>query len=432
MFVRAWRFESSRPHDDDELSGISGNVVLVTHSREIVARALALDDEGRTTTQISALLAVPRRTVADWLAGRTPSRYPSDMATWTVPERAEQDYVHLLGLYLGDGCLSAHPRDVYKLRIVLDAVYPRIINECTASMRAVIGTSVRCWPRPSNDVEVYAYSKDWPQVFPQHGAGMKHLRRIALLDWQNALVRRHSRPTVARAHPVGRLPVHEHRTQLALAPVLVQQPVGRHPRDLLRRLRPARRAVDHRAAHGVRLPPGRRRATGRIHRSEGLNEAPLCVPDHCHSWDLGAYARFRCPSRAETVSVARQPASVPMSLDIEFPCDRRAPARARDAFREMGGQLDPQLAADVELLVSELVSNSVKYGGDGAVRLSALSDRPRHVWVEVADEGQGFVAVPRDRAPTEAGGWGLQLVDSMADRWGVHRASTRVWFEIDR
>lgn len=121
-----------------------------------------------------------------------------------------------------------------------------------------------------------------------------------------------------------------------------------------------------------------------------------------------------------------------MSLDIEFPCDRRAPARARDAFREMGGQLDPQLAADVELLVSELVSNSVKYGGDGAVRLSALSDRPRHVWVEVADEGQGFVALPRDRAPTEAGGWGLQLVDSMADRWGVHRASTRVWFEIDR
>lgn len=121
-----------------------------------------------------------------------------------------------------------------------------------------------------------------------------------------------------------------------------------------------------------------------------------------------------------------------MSLDIEFPCDRRAPARARDAVRELGGQLDPQLAADVELLVSELVSNSVKYAGDGAVRLSALSDRPHHVWVEVADEGDGFLAAPRERPPTEAGGWGLQLVDSMADRWGVRRASTRVWFEIDR
>ena len=121
-----------------------------------------------------------------------------------------------------------------------------------------------------------------------------------------------------------------------------------------------------------------------------------------------------------------------MSLDIEFPCDRRAPARARDAVRELGGQLDPQLAADVELLVSELVSNSVKYAGDGDVRLSALSDRPRHVWVEVADAGTGFIAVPRDRSPTEVGGWGLHLVDSVADRWGVGGGSTRVWFEIDR
>ncbi len=121
-----------------------------------------------------------------------------------------------------------------------------------------------------------------------------------------------------------------------------------------------------------------------------------------------------------------------MSLDIEFPCDRRAPARARDAVRELGGQLDPQLAADVELLVSELVSNSVKYAGDGDVRLSALSDRPRHVWVEVADAGTGFVPVPRDRSPSDAGGWGLHLVDSMADRWGVRDASSRVWFEIDR
>jgi anti-sigma regulatory factor (Ser/Thr protein kinase) len=121
-----------------------------------------------------------------------------------------------------------------------------------------------------------------------------------------------------------------------------------------------------------------------------------------------------------------------MSLDIAFPCDRRAPARARDAVRELGGQLDPQLAADVELLVSELVSNSVKYAGDGDVHLSALSDRPRHVWVEVSDEGEGFVAIARDRSLTEIGGWGLHLVASVADRWGVLGGSTRVWFEIDR
>ncbi len=121
-----------------------------------------------------------------------------------------------------------------------------------------------------------------------------------------------------------------------------------------------------------------------------------------------------------------------MTLDIAFPCDRRAPARARDAVRGVGGQLDPQLAADAELLVSELVTNSVKYAREGDVHLSACSERPRHVWVQVTDEGDGFVAVGRDRDATDVGGWGLHLVDSMADRWGVRRCLTRVWFEIDR
>ena len=46
-------------------------------------------------------------------------------------------YAYLLGLYLGDGCLSASARNVYKLRIVLDVRYPGIISECRAAMEAV-------------------------------------------------------------------------------------------------------------------------------------------------------------------------------------------------------------------------------------------------------------------------------------------------------
>lgn len=160
----------------------------MTHPPDAVARVLALHGEGRTATEIATTVHVPRRTVADWLAGRTPHRATTDLTPWTVPQGAEGAYVHLLGLYLGDGCLSAHPRGVYKLRITLDAVYPGIIEECTASMRAVIGTSVRGWPRPYNDVEVYAYSKRWPQVFPQHGPGKKHERPIALERWQTDLI----------------------------------------------------------------------------------------------------------------------------------------------------------------------------------------------------------------------------------------------------
>ena len=93
-------------------------------------------------------------------------------------------------MYLGDGCIAAHARQVYRLRFSLDARYPEIIEECSAAIRAVA---------PANRVgrfshgtwyEVYCYSKMWPCAFPQHGPGKKHDRSIALTDWQRQLVER--------------------------------------------------------------------------------------------------------------------------------------------------------------------------------------------------------------------------------------------------
>jgi hypothetical protein len=55
------------------------------------------------------------------------------------------------------------------------------------------------------------------------------------------------------------------------------------------------------------------------------------------------------------------------------------------------------------------------------------------VRVEVGDLGPGFDPGPRDLDRESPSGWGLYLVDQLADRWGVTRAGgTRVWFEIDR
>jgi hypothetical protein len=105
-----------------------------------------------------------------------------------LPDR----YVHLLGLYLGDGCLSAHPRGVYKLRLYLDAKYPSIIDEAGGSIAAVMPRSrVNRLRRASNCSEVYSYSKRWPHLFPQHGLGPKHGRRIFLERWQQNLAARH-------------------------------------------------------------------------------------------------------------------------------------------------------------------------------------------------------------------------------------------------
>jgi len=121
-----------------------------------------------------------------------------------------------------------------------------------------------------------------------------------------------------------------------------------------------------------------------------------------------------------------------MSLYLDIPADRKAPARARQALRSFGATLDSTLAPDMELLVTELVTNSVKYGPPGTVRVRARSQHPRHVHVEVIDEGDGFVPTERDRPRTEAGAWGLHLVEKLTDRWGVHGGCTRVWFELDR
>ena len=117
-------------------------------------------------------------------------------------------------------------------------------------------------------------------------------------------------------------------------------------------------------------------------------------------------------------------------LDIAITRDLYAPRNARRAVERLDGTVEPELIPDVKLLVSELITNSVKYGGEGDVRLQLESRGPRHVRVEVVDEGVGFIPTARDRPATEAGGWGLHLVEELTDRWGVYEGSTHVWFEI--
>ena len=119
-------------------------------------------------------------------------------------------------------------------------------------------------------------------------------------------------------------------------------------------------------------------------------------------------------------------------LDAAIQRDERAPAHAREAIRDLRGKVDDDLLPDLQLLVSELITNSVKYGADGEVRLCVDAASERRVRVEVVDQGAGFVPVRRTRPRDEVGGWGLHLVQTLSARWGVFEGSTHVWFEIDR
>jgi anti-sigma regulatory factor (Ser/Thr protein kinase) len=126
------------------------------------------------------------------------------------------------------------------------------------------------------------------------------------------------------------------------------------------------------------------------------------------------------------------------STDFAFQVDGALDAgvRARRAVVEGDGQLPAYVRQDVLLLVTELVTNAVRHAGigpDSPVRVEVRRWR-RLVRVEVADRGVGFAAVPGPRRPIdEPGGWGLYLVERIADRWGLHHASpgTCVWFEIE-
>lgn len=111
---------------------------------------------------------------------------------------------------------------------------------------------------------------------------------------------------------------------------------------------------------------------------------------------------------------------------------RAALAASMDLFSDV---LDEQRLDDLRLLTSELVSNSVRHG-------SAVSEEPikvkvsvldTHVRVSVVDSGPGFHRSSRPSRPGVEGGWGLFLVERLADRWGTDGdGATTVWFELDR
>ena len=118
-------------------------------------------------------------------------------------------------------------------------------------------------------------------------------------------------------------------------------------------------------------------------------------------------------------------------LAQSFRADRRAPGAARQALQVLNGELDQDLAADIRLLVSELVTNSLRHTGSADIALEVWrSDEVVHV--DVCDHGAGF-EVNGAPQPGDASGWGLFMVDRLADRWGVQtNGDTHVWFELSR
>lgn len=101
---------------------------------------------------------------------------------------SESAYAYLLGLYLGDGHLTRGRRDVFALSIFCSDDWPGLLAAARSAMAAVLpSSSVFCVKR-QGCTEVKSTAKHWPCLFPQHGPGQKHTRKIELQQWQAAIV----------------------------------------------------------------------------------------------------------------------------------------------------------------------------------------------------------------------------------------------------
>jgi anti-sigma regulatory factor (Ser/Thr protein kinase) len=131
--------------------------------------------------------------------------------------------------------------------------------------------------------------------------------------------------------------------------------------------------------------------------------------------------------------IPRQQVAVQDGLTMHIAGGPEAAARARRAIAGLRADLDPSLLETLRLLVTELVANSVRHAEADAVTLRVVVG-PSAVRTEVTDPGPGFDPAETGSPRADHSGWGLFLVERLAERWGVAKAgsATRVWFELPR
>jgi anti-sigma regulatory factor (Ser/Thr protein kinase) len=120
-------------------------------------------------------------------------------------------------------------------------------------------------------------------------------------------------------------------------------------------------------------------------------------------------------------------------LSLRLDRSPEAAAKARRGLANLRGDLDPPLMETLRLLVTELVTNSVKHTGASTVVLKVLVGS-NAVLTEVTDAGPGFDPADTGIPSRDHTGWGLFLVERLAQRWGVTQngEGTKVWFELRR
>ena len=128
------------------------------------------------------------------------------------------------------------------------------------------------------------------------------------------------------------------------------------------------------------------------------------------------------------------PVQTPERQELVLVAEPAAVRRARAWLSALATSLvGPGRRPDLELVITEVVTNAVRHGAAGGRMRLAATPKPDFLCVQVTDEGPGLVPRPGAMASDEHGGFGLFIVEQLTRRWGVTRENrhTRVWFEFD-
>jgi hypothetical protein len=163
-------------------------------SQETVDSALRMSDDGVSDKTNAEIHGVAIKTIRRWRRLYQRRGLPRGTVYPGTPcprcdgaELDESAYALLLGWYLGDGHIAKARRGVYVLSISNDPKYPVLNQEIAATMRLVKPTASPCL-RNGHAIRIEARWKHWPCLFPQHGPGRKHERKIELEVWQLEIV----------------------------------------------------------------------------------------------------------------------------------------------------------------------------------------------------------------------------------------------------
>jgi anti-sigma regulatory factor (Ser/Thr protein kinase) len=138
----------------------------------------------------------------------------------------------------------------------------------------------------------------------------------------------------------------------------------------------------------------------------------------------------------EATPVPARPSSPParagLTIDTALPSDTGAPRCARSAIHRLDGRLPAGFVDRLALVASELMTNAVRHAGPAPdTKLSVWLTGDRLV-IEVSSAGAPFDRTAMNARPGIAGGFGLRVVDALADRWWVeHDGGNRVVCEFD-